>query len=201
MPSKLLCIGRNYGAHAKEMGGDVPEEPLLFLKAPSSLLDPAGVIELPPESARVDHEAELAIVIGKGGRRIPESEALQHVFGATCVNDVTARDLQKKDGQWSRAKGFDTFCPVGPVIVTGLSYTDLDVICRVNGAVKQAGNTRDLIFSVPKLIAHLSNAMTLLPGDLIVTGTPEGVGPLADGDEVEVEVSGIGVLRNVVRKA
>ena len=199
-PSKIICVGRNYRAHAKEMGGDVPSEPLLFFKPPSAVIGPGDAIELPPESERVDHEGELGIVIGTAGRRIPEPEALAHVFGATAVNDVTARDLQKKDGQWSRAKGFDTFCPVGPVVVCGLALGELSVVCRVRGETRQSGHTRDMIFSVAKLVAYASAAMTLHPGDLLVTGTPEGVGPLAAGDEVEVEIEGVGVLRNPVRR-
>ena len=194
-PSKILCIGRNYRAHAKEMGADVPAEPLLFLKAPSSLLDPEGVVRLPPESARVEHEAELGVVIGKRGRRIALDDAMAHVFGYTAVADVTARDLQKKDGQWSRAKGFDTFCPVGPHVVTGIDPGALAVRARVNGALRQDGSTRDMIFPVAALVSHLSQAMTLEPGDLIATGTPEGVGPLVHGDVLEVEVEGVGVLR------
>jgi 2-keto-4-pentenoate hydratase/2-oxohepta-3-ene-1,7-dioic acid hydratase in catechol pathway len=197
-PSKIICVGRNYRAHAKEMGSDVPKEPLLFLKPPSAVIGPDDAIVMPPESERVDHEGELGIVIGRGGRRIARADALSHVFGATAVNDVTARDLQKKDGQWSRAKGFDTFCPVGPVIVTGLDLTALSVACRVRGETRQSGNTRDMIFPVDELVAYISAAFTLLPGDLIVTGTPEGVGPLAAGDVVEVEVEGVGVLSSRV---
>ena len=180
------------------MGSDVPKEPLLFLKPPSAVIGPGETIVMPPESERVDHEGELGIVIGRGGKRIAQADALSHVFGATAVNDVTARDLQKKDGQWSRAKGFDTFCPVGPVIVTGLELGALPLACRVRGETKQSGNTRDMIFSVAELIAYISAAFTLFPGDLIVTGTPEGVGPLAAGDVVEVEVEGVGVLSNPV---
>lgn len=198
-PSKILCIGRNYGAHAKEMGADVPKEPLLFLKAPSSLLDPEGVVILPPESARVEHEAELGVVIGRRARRIGRQAAMDYVFGYTAIGDITARDLQKADGQWSRAKGFDTFCPVGPEIVTGLDPLALRVIGRVNGEVRQNGTTADMIFPVDALVSHLSQAMTLEPGDIIATGTPEGVGPLVHGDRFEVDIEGVGVLRVNVR--
>jgi 2-keto-4-pentenoate hydratase/2-oxohepta-3-ene-1,7-dioic acid hydratase in catechol pathway len=198
LPSKIVCIGRNYAAHAKEMGGDVPAEPLLFLKPPSALLDPGGTIVLPPESTKVEHEAELGVVIARQARNVPADDALSYVFGYTCVGDVTARDLQRKDGQWSRAKGFDTFCPVGPWIETDLDPSRLAVRCRVNGATRQDGSTANMIFDVPALIAYVSRMMTLEPGDLIVTGTPEGVGPLVDGDAMEIEIGGIGVLRNRV---
>jgi 2-keto-4-pentenoate hydratase/2-oxohepta-3-ene-1,7-dioic acid hydratase in catechol pathway len=197
-PSKVLCIGRNYAAHAKELGNDVPAEPMLFLKPPSSLLDPTGTIRLPPESTRVEHEAELGVVIGRRARNVRKEDALAYVFGYTCVNDVTARDLQKKDGQWARAKGFDTFCPVGPWIETELDPSNIAVRCRVNGATKQDGVTSNMIFDVPTLIAYTSRMMTLEPGDLLVTGTPEGVGPLVAGDVVEIEVGGVGILRSSV---
>ncbi len=193
-PSKILCIGRNYAAHAKELGNDVPKEPLLFLKPPSSLLEPGGTIRLPPESERVEHEAELGVVIGRTCRNVKREDALSHVFGYTCVGDITARDLQRKDVQFTRAKGFDTFCPVGPWIETELDPSKLALRCRVNGVVKQDGSTSDMIFDVPALIAYASRMMTLEPGDLIATGTPEGVGPLVRGDRLEIEISGIGVL-------
>lgn len=199
-PRTILCIGRNYRAHAKEMGADVPKTPLLFLKATSSLLDPEGTVVLPPESTRVEHEAELGVVIGRRGRRIPLEAAMDYVFGYTAVGDITARDLQKSDGQWSRAKGFDTFCPVGPEVVTGLSPSALRVVGRVNGVIRQDGSTSDMIFPVAALVSHLSQAMTLEPGDLIATGTPEGVGPLVHGDTLEVDVEGVGVLRVSVRE-
>ena len=198
-PSKILCIGRNYAAHAKELGNDVPSEPLLFLKPPSALLGPGGTIRVPRESARVEHEAELGVVIGKRCRNVAREDALAHVFGYTCVGDITARDLQKKDVQFTRAKGFDTFCPVGPWIETDLDPSKLRVRCRVNGETRQDGSTSNMIFDVPALIVYASRMMTLEAGDLLVTGTPEGVGPLAAGDEVEVEVAGVGVLRNTVR--
>jgi 2-keto-4-pentenoate hydratase/2-oxohepta-3-ene-1,7-dioic acid hydratase in catechol pathway len=197
-PSKILCIGRNYAAHAKELGHDVPAEPLLFLKPPSALLDPGGTIVLPMESAKVEHEAELGVIMGRRAKDVSARDALAYVFGYTCVGDITARDLQKKDGQWSRAKGFDTFCPVGPWIETELDPSRLAVRCRVNGQVRQDGVTSQMIFDVPALIAYASRMMTLEPGDLLVTGTPEGVGPLVDGDALEIEVSGIGVLRSRV---
>ncbi len=193
-PSKLVCVGRNYRAHAQELGNEVPKEPLLFFKPPSSLLAPGGTLLLPPESERVEHEGELTIVIGKRGRRIARQRALEHVFGYTIACDVTARDLQKKDGQWTRAKGFDGFCPLGPEIVTGVDPSALGVRVRVGGHLRQDGNTRDMVFDVPALIAYVSSAMTLEPGDLILTGTPEGVGPLVAGDRVEVEIDALGVL-------
>jgi 2-keto-4-pentenoate hydratase/2-oxohepta-3-ene-1,7-dioic acid hydratase in catechol pathway len=199
-PSKIVCIGRNYVAHAKEMGAEPPKEPLLFLKPPSALLDPGGAIVLPNASERVEHEAELGVVIGRGGRDIPAASALAHVFGYTCVVDVSARDLQRKDGQWTRAKGFDTFCPVGPWIETELDPRASRIQCRVNGQTRQDAPTSDMIFDVPTLIAYVSGVMTLEPGDLIVTGTPEGVGPLTPGDALEVEVAGIGVLALIVTR-
>lgn len=198
-PGKIMCIGRNYGAHAKEMGAEVPKTPLLFLKPSSSLLAPGSSVVLPPESERVEHEAELGVVIGRGGRRIPLESAMDHVFAYTAVGDITARDLQRSDGQWSRAKGFDTFCPVGPHLVSGLDPSSLRVVGRVNGEVRQDGNTNDMMFDVAKLVSHLSQAMTLEPGDLIATGTPSGVRPLVDGDRFEVDIEGVGVLSVDVR--
>jgi len=198
-PSKIICIGRNYKAHAKEMGSLPPQEPLLFLKPPSSLLEPGGTVRLPRESERVEHEVELGVVIGTKGRRIPVEQAMSYVFGYTIVGDITARDLQKKDGQWARAKGFDSFCPVGPEIVTDIFPGELALRCRVNGALRQEGNTRDMIFGVSQLISYISQSMTLEPGDLIATGTPEGVGPLVHGDQLELEIENIGLLRLSVR--
>ncbi len=200
-PTKIVCVGRNYKAHAAELGNEVPAEPMLFFKPPSALIGPRAAIELPRQSSRVDHEAELGVVISKRCRKASRESALQYVFGYTCVNDVSARDLQKKDGQWARAKGFDTFCPAGPFVVTGLSPQELFVRCRVRGETRQDGHTRDMIFPVAELIAYISSVMTLEPGDLIATGTPHGVGPLAHGDVVEVEIDGIGVLENTVRAA
>jgi 2-keto-4-pentenoate hydratase/2-oxohepta-3-ene-1,7-dioic acid hydratase in catechol pathway len=195
-PAKILCVGRNYKAHANELGNDVPVEPLLFLKPSSALLDPEGTVELPPTtlSNRVDHEAELAIVIGKRVRRVSVEAAADAIFGCTIAGDITARDLQKKDGQWTRAKGMDGFCPVGPVVVAGLDPARLSIDCRVNGEVRQRGPTSDMIFSVPFVIAYASQVMTLEPGDLILTGTPPGVGPLDGGDVLSIEIPGIGAL-------
>lgn len=198
--SKIICIGRNYREHAAELGNEVPPEPLIFLKPPSSLLAPDKPIVLPGISARVDHEAELGVVIGKKCRNLRDDEDVRpYILGYTCVNDVTARDLQKKDGQWTRGKGFDTFCPVGPVVVDEIDpWAGVDVEARVNGNVKQRGNTSDFIFGLDVMIRFIAQVMTLLPGDLIATGTPSGVGALAAGDVVEVTVQGIGTLRNPV---
>ena len=193
-PSKIVCVGRNYAAHAKELGNDVPKEPLLFFKPPSSVIGPGGAVVLPKESERVEHEAELGVVIGRRIRRVAREHAMTAVYGYTCVCDVTARDLQKKDGQWTRAKGFDTFCPVGPWIETELDPADLAVKCVVDGAERQSGRTSQMIFDIATLISYVSAAMTLEPGDLVVTGTPEGVGPLAPGNKVVVSVEGIGEL-------
>ena len=198
-PTKILCIGRNYAAHARELGHEVPSEPLLFLKPPSALLGPGGAVALPPESARVEHEAELAVVIGRRSKNVPKESALAHVYGYACACDVTARDLQKKDVQFTRAKGFDTFCPIGPWIETDLDPAAVSVKCRVSGATRQDGTTSHMIFDVPTLIAYASRMMTLEPGDVILTGTPEGVGPLVDGDTLEVEVGGVGALKLRVR--
>ncbi len=198
-PFKILCVGRNYVAHAKELGHDVPAEPLLFLKPKTSLVGHGGVVVLPPESARVEHEAELGVVIGKTARRVPREQAMGHVFGYTCVCDVTARDLQRKDGQWTRAKGFDTFCPTGPWIETELDPSALRVRCLVNDAVRQDGNTSQMVTGVASLVAYASGVMTLEPGDLIVTGTPEGVGPLVAGDRLVVEIEGVGSLAVTVQ--
>lgn len=197
-PSKIIGIGQNYRAHAAEMGKGIPGEPLMFLKPPSALCGDGAPIGRPAGHARVDHEAELGVIIGTRARRVSREDALAHVLGYTCVNDVTVRDLQQKDGQWTRAKGFDSFCPVGPRVVSGLDPSDLRIVARVNGAVRQDSRTSDLIFDVPTLIAFISRHMTLEPGDLISTGTPAGVGNLVPGDVVEIEVEGIGVLRNPV---
>ncbi len=198
-PSKIVAVGRNYREHAKELGHVAPEEePILFLKAPSALLVNGGDIVLPPESARVDFEGELALVIGQTIKRWPQDRWMEALAGVCCANDVTARDLQKKDGQWSRAKSFDTFCPIGPEIVASLDASDLAIQTRVNGAVKQSSRTREMVFSPAFLVAYVSRMMTLLPGDLILTGTPAGIGPLAPGDVVEVEIEKIGILRNRV---
>lgn len=200
-PSKILCVGRNYRAHASELGNEVPAEPLLFWKPPSSVAPPGGTVELPPTriAMRIDHEAELAVVVGRRLRRASAEEAASAVFGYTALCDVTARDLQKKDGQWTRAKGMDTFCPVGPVVVAGLDVSALRVTCRVSGELRQDGTTASMVFSVPELLAYASQVFTLEPGDVFATGTPSGVGPLADGDRLEVSIEGIGTLALDVR--
>ncbi|HKE60304.1 MAG TPA: fumarylacetoacetate hydrolase family protein [Pyrinomonadaceae bacterium] len=198
-PSKIVCVGRNYKEHAAELGNKMPAEPLLFLKAPSAVIANGDRIELPQASQQVEHEGELGVVIGRQTRNLsPTEDPLRYVFGYTCVNDVTARDLQRKDVQFTRGKSFDTFCPVGPFIVTGLDPSSLEVSTRVNGSVKQHGNTADMAFSVAYLIRYIAAIMTLYPGDLIATGTPAGVSRLQHGDSVEVEVSGIGILQNPV---
>jgi 2-keto-4-pentenoate hydratase/2-oxohepta-3-ene-1,7-dioic acid hydratase in catechol pathway len=197
-PSKIICIGRNYAEHAKEHEVEVPKVPLLFMKPPSSILDPGGTVILPPQSRQVEHEAELVVVIGKRGRHITAEEAQGYVYGYTVGNDVTARDLQKSDGQWTRAKGFDTFCPFGPWIDTEFDPSDAVITCRVSGQPRQMASTRDMVFNVSTLIAFISSVMTLEPGDLIFTGTPAGVGPLKPGDVVDVEIEGLGKLSNPV---
>ncbi len=198
-PTKIVAVGRNYAAHAAEHGAEIPKEPLLFLKPPSSVIGPGGVIIYPRHlSQRVEHEAELAVVIGRRARRVSPEEAGSYILGYTCANDVTARDLQRRDGQWTRGKGFDTFCPLGPWIVPDLDPRDLLIRCLVNGEVRQKGRTSRMIFAVPVLIAYISAVMTLEPGDVILTGTPAGVGPLQPGDRVTVEIEGIGSLANTV---
>ncbi len=199
-PSKIVCVGRNYREHARELGNEPPAEILIFLKPPSAILPAAGEIRRPAISQRVDYEGELGVVIGRRCRHVRDDEDVRaYIRGYTCVNDVTARDLQKKDGQWSRAKGFDTFCPVGPVISDEPDpWAGVDVETRVNGDVHQQGNTRDFIFPLDAIIRYVSQAMTLFPGDLIATGTPAGVGPVVAGDVVEVSVAGVGTLRNPV---
>ena len=198
-PSKIVCVGRNYREHAAELGNKMPDEPLLFLKAPSAVIGPDERIELPSASQQVEHEGELGVVIAHTARNVSDTEdALDYVMGYTCVNDVTARDLQRKDVQFTRGKSFDTFCPVGPWIVPEFDPTNATVITRVNGEVKQKGNTRDMAFDVAFLIRYISEIMTLYPGDLIATGTPAGVSRMKHGDTVEVEVGGVGILRNQV---
>jgi 2-keto-4-pentenoate hydratase/2-oxohepta-3-ene-1,7-dioic acid hydratase in catechol pathway len=197
-PTKIIGVGLNYRAHAEEMKKALPEEPLLFLKPPSALIGPDEPIVRPAGYARVDYEGELCVVIGRRARRVPAERALEHVLGYTCANDVTVRDLQKKDVQYTRAKGFDSFCPVGPRVVPGLDPSRLALETRVNGVVRQRSSTSDLIFDVARLIAFISHVMTLEEGDLISTGTPPGVGNLEPGDVVEIEIEGIGVLRNPV---
>lgn len=200
-PSKILCVGRNYAAHAKELGNEVPKEPLFFLKPPSSIVGPDGAIVLPPESERVEHEAELGVVVGKRAKRVSKEDALSYVYGYTAVCDVTARDIQRRDVQFTRGKGFDTFCPVGPWIETDLDPRDLEVACAVSGSPRQKGRTADMVFDVATLISAMSHAMTLEPGDLLVTGTPEGVGPLVAGDVLTVTIEGIGALELRVQKS
>ncbi|MBK9924252.1 MAG: fumarylacetoacetate hydrolase family protein [Anaerolineales bacterium] len=198
-PSKIVCVGRNYVEHVKEMGNELPKVPLIFMKPPSSIINPNDTIILPPQSAQVEHEGELVIVIGKRGRHITAEKAKNHIIGYTVGNDVTARDLQKTDDQWTRAKGFDTFCPFGPWIDTEFDPADAVVTVRVNGQMRQMASTRDMVFNVGVLVAYISSVMTLEPGDLIFTGTPSGVGVLKDGDEVSVEIEGLGEIKNKVR--
>jgi 2-keto-4-pentenoate hydratase/2-oxohepta-3-ene-1,7-dioic acid hydratase in catechol pathway len=198
--SKIMCVGRNYAAHVRELAHEMPSEPLIFSKPPSSLLAPGGQIVRPRISQRVDYEGELGVVIGRRCHQMKEGESSRdYILGFTVVNDVTARDLQNIDGQWTRAKGFDTFCPVGPIVTTELDPGNgIQVQTRVNGELRQDGNTRDMMFGIDRIVHHISQFCTLLPGDLIATGTPEGVGPLQDGDVVEVTIEGIGTLRNPV---
>jgi 2-keto-4-pentenoate hydratase/2-oxohepta-3-ene-1,7-dioic acid hydratase in catechol pathway len=199
-PGKIICVGRNYAEHAKEHGVDVPKVPLIFMKPPSSVINPGDNIILPSLSQQVEHEAELVAVIGTRGRNITAEHARDYIFGYTIGNDVTARDLQKTDGQWTRAKGFDTFCPFGPWIDTEFDVSDALITCRVNSEPRQMASTRDMVFSVGTLIAFISSVMTLEPGDILFTGTPAGVGPLRDGDEVVVNIEGLGELKNHVKK-
>lgn len=199
VPSKIVCVGRNYVDHAKELGNEVPKVPLIFLKAPSSVIADGEAVVLPPQSTQVEHEGELVAVIGKRGRNITAESAKDYILGYTIGNDVTARDLQKTDGQWTRAKSFDTFCPFGPWIDTDFDPSDALITCRVNGQMRQLSSTRDMVFNIGVLIAYISSVMTLEPGDLVFTGTPAGVGALKAGDVVEVEIDGLGVLKNPVR--
>ena len=202
--SKVICVGRNYRDHAAEHGAEVPAEPLIFMKPSTSVIGPRDAIRLPPQSKHVEHEAELGVVIGaSGARRVDRAGAAAAIFGYTCGNDVTARDLQKSDGQWTRAKGFDSFCPLGPWIETELDVSDLEVRCEVgqdpaNLEVRQLGRTRDMVFDVPTLVSYVSHVMTLLPGDVILTATPAGVSPIVTGDTVSVQIEGIGELTNTV---
>ncbi|MGC4747166.1 fumarylacetoacetate hydrolase family protein [Micromonospora sp. DT201] len=204
LPSKVVCVGRNYADHAAEHGNDVPKEPLLFLKPSTSVIGPRDAIRLPIFSKQVEHEAELAVVIGApGARRADRAAAERAIFGYTCANDVTARDLQRSDGQWTRAKGFDSFCPIGPWITTGLDVSDLEIRCEVGRnpeemEVRQLGRTKDMVFDVAGLVSYISHVMTLLPGDVVLTGTPAGVSPLVEGDTVTVRIEGIGELTNPV---
>lgn len=200
--SKIVAIGRNYRDHAAEFGNEAPAEPMMFLKPNTSVIGPGDAIVRPPQSERTDFEGELAVVIGRVAKNVSAENALDNVFGYTIANDVTARDLQRSDGQWSRAKGFDTFCPLGPAIETEFDLQGgARVIARVNGEVRQDGPISDMVHSVPDLIAYASAAFTLLPGDVILTGTPAGVGPFTAGDTVEIEITGLGILRNTARDA
>jgi 2-keto-4-pentenoate hydratase/2-oxohepta-3-ene-1,7-dioic acid hydratase in catechol pathway len=198
-PSKIVCVGRNYVAHAKELGNEVPPLPMLFLKPPSALIGPGEPIVLPSTSRQVEYEAEIGVVIGARLRQADEREAEQGIGGYVCLNDVTCRDLQKTDGQWGRAKGYDTFCPVGPAVGHGLDWRTLEVIGRVNGDERQRAPASDMHFQIPFLVSYISGIMTLEPGDLIATGTPAGVGQLRAGEVVEVEIPGVGILSNPVR--
>jgi 2-keto-4-pentenoate hydratase/2-oxohepta-3-ene-1,7-dioic acid hydratase in catechol pathway len=198
IPGKIICIGRNYTPHASEQGVDVPDMPLLFLKPPSSVIGSDAPIVIPPQSSQVEHEAELAVVISKTGRWIDLTDTLDYVMGYTIANDVTARDLQRRDGQWTRGKGFDTFCPLGPWIETEFDPADRLIQCHVNGELRQMASTGDMIFPIRQLIAFTSSVMTIEPGDILLTGTPSGVGLLAPGDVVEVTIDGLGKLRNPV---
>jgi 2-keto-4-pentenoate hydratase/2-oxohepta-3-ene-1,7-dioic acid hydratase in catechol pathway len=200
-PSKIVAVGRNYLEHARELGNEVPAEPLLFFKPPSALIGPGDTIRLPRVSQRVEFEAEIGVVIGRRAHRLSVDEAPAAIAGFTCLNDVTCRDLQKSDGQWGRAKGFDTFCPVGPRVATDLDWGELEVICRVNGVERQRARSAAMHFPIPLLVSYISGIMTLEPGDLIATGTPAGTAPLHDGDLVEVEIPGVGVLSNPVRNS
>lgn len=197
-PTKVICVGLNYRHHAEEMNKAIPPEPLLFMKPTTALLPPGGSVELPPSSSLVHHEGELAIVIGKRAKNVPEAEALSHVVGYTCANDVTARDIQRREKRYTRGKGFDTFAPLGPWLVTGVDPDALDIELRVNGEVRQKSTTSDMIFSCAKIVSFVSSIMTLLPGDVILTGTPSGVNQLQHGDAVDVEISGIGTLSHGV---
>jgi 2-keto-4-pentenoate hydratase/2-oxohepta-3-ene-1,7-dioic acid hydratase in catechol pathway len=199
LPSKVLAIGRNYADHAREMGNDVPERPLIFLKPSTSVIGTHDVIRLPADSDQVEHEAELALVIGKVAKDVPRENALDVIFGYTCANDVTARDQQRADGQFTRAKGYDSFCPIGPWIETSFDPSAVRVQALVNGEMKQDGNTRDMVFDVATIVSFMSHVMTLVPGDVILTGTPAGVGRIADGDTVTIAIHGIGELTNSVR--
>jgi 2-keto-4-pentenoate hydratase/2-oxohepta-3-ene-1,7-dioic acid hydratase in catechol pathway len=201
LPSKIVCVGKNYAAHAVEMGGEVPSEPLLFLKPSTSIIGPGDAIRYPHGVDRLDHESELAVVVGRVCTRVSEEVAAASILGYTCANDVSARDYQVSDGQWTRAKGFDTFCPLGPWIETELDVSSVRVRAILNGETRQDGDTADMVFKPAFLVSYISQIMTLLPGDVILTGTPDGVGPMKVGDSIEVDVSGIGALSNRVIEA
>jgi 2-keto-4-pentenoate hydratase/2-oxohepta-3-ene-1,7-dioic acid hydratase in catechol pathway len=190
-PSKIICVGRNYREHAAELGNDVPAAPLIFLKPPTAVIADGEAIVMPRASSRVDHEAEIGVVIGKQLRRASKDEAVSAIGGIVAANDVTARDLQKSDGQWTRAKGFDTFCPLGPVAKPPADLGSMEIFCRVNGVVKQHAKASEMVFSIPEVLSYASHIMTLLPGDIVLTGTPSGISPLAAGDTVEIEIVGV----------
>ena len=200
LPGKIIAIGRNYPEHAKEHDVEIPDTPLIFLKPPSSIIGFGDQILLPPQSKKVEYEAELAVVIGRSGRWIDIREIESFILGYTIANDVTARDLQRNDEQWTRAKGFDSFCPLGPWIETDLDVTDVLITNRVNDEIRQMASTREMVFNIPQLVVYISSIMTLNPGDLILSGTPAGVGKLEDGDTIEIEIEGIGILKNIVAK-
>ena len=199
IPSKVVCVGKNYADHAREMGGSVPQEPIIFLKPNTAVVGPNDPISLPWQSERVDHEAELAIVIGRIARNVPRNQASAYILGYTLANDVTARDLQQRDGQWTRAKGFDSFCPIGPWIVNDFTPEDQRISCTVNGQVRQDSTLSHMERDVHEIVEFVTSVMTLLPGDVILTGTPAGIGPLVDGDSVTVSIPGLGALTNPVR--
>jgi 2-keto-4-pentenoate hydratase/2-oxohepta-3-ene-1,7-dioic acid hydratase in catechol pathway len=201
IPSKIVCVGRNYLEHAKELGNDVPVEPLIFLKPPSSVIGDGDYIVLPLQSAQVEHEGEIGVVIGRRLRNADEKDAISAIRGIVPVNDVTARDLQRKDGQWTRAKGFDTFCPIGAIYDGPVDLAGLEVVTRVNGVQRQRARSSEMAFPIPMLVSFISRVMTLEPGDVIATGTPSGIGRLNSGDVVEVEILGVGKLRNPVKSA
>ncbi|MDO8964338.1 MAG: fumarylacetoacetate hydrolase family protein [Coriobacteriia bacterium] len=194
MPTKIVCVGINYRQHAVEMGHDIPDEPVIFLKPPTAMNAPMGEVHIPPGVKQLDYEGELAVVMGRRAHRVSPNEGLTHVLGYTCANDITARDLQRKDGQWTRAKGFDGFCPLGPWVETDVDPSDLAIETYLNGELKQSARTSDMIFSVPMIVSFVSHVMTLLPGDVILTGTPSGIGGMQSGDTVEVRIEGIGSL-------
>lgn len=198
VPTKIVCVGINYRGHAQEMGHEIPTEPVIFLKPPTTMNHPGGEIVVPPGTGRVDFEAELAVVIGRRTHRVTAKEAAHNILGYTCANDVTARDIQKRDGQWTRAKSFDGFCPLGPWVETDVEPSDLRIRSYVNGSLRQDARTSDMIFDVYELVSFISHVMTLVPGDVVLTGTPSGIGPLEPGDEVEVEIENIGSLVNTV---
>ena len=201
-PTKIVCVGRNYAEHAKELGNEVPKEPLLFLKAPSALVRHSDAILIPPQSSQVEHEGELAVIIGRACKNLrDDDDPFEYILGYTCLNDVTARDIQRKDVQFTRGKSFDTFCPMGPVIETELDVSDIRVMTKVNSVIKQDGRTSQMVFSVDFLIRYISNQMTLVEGDIVATGTPSGVSKMEPGDVCEIEIEGIGVLRNPIEKA